>query len=148
MDKLNVDSNVRVEIYADGSYNKDKNIGGYGIVVLYDGKEVHSDSGELKPEDILGNGGIGPKIAAAKKAINYCSIHDIKDVNLYYDADCVREFAVGNWEAKNLLTKHYKDFYNGAKNNGMNITFTKASNDNEFKAKAKKLAKQNSKVKR
>ena len=148
MDKLNVYSNVMVEIYADGSYNKESDKGGYGIVVLCDGREVYSNNGKLEPEDILGNGGIGPKIAAAKKAINYCSIHDINDVNLYYDADCVKEIAVGNWEPKNLLTKHYKDFYNRAKNDGINITFTKTSNDNEFKAKAKKLAKQESKVKR
>ena len=147
MDKLNVDSNVRVEIYADGSYNKDSDTGGYGMVVLYDGKEVYSRGGELKPEDILGNGGIGPKIATAKKAMNYCLEHDIKDVNLYYDADCVKEIAVGNWEAKNPLTVHYKDFCNKVKNK-VNITFIKTNNDNEFKAKAKKLAKQNSKVKR
>ena len=148
MDKLNVDSNVRAEIYADGSYNKDSDTGGYGIVVLYDGKEVYYDSGELKPEDILGNWGIGPKIAAAKKAMNYCLKYRIKDVKLYYDTNCVKEIAVGNWKAKNPLTVHYKDFCNKVKNEGVNVTFTKTSNNNEFKAKAKKLAKQNSKVKR
>ena len=132
----------QVIAYVDGSF--DESIGKYSfgcILILPDGEIVRESGNGDNPESIALRNVTG-EMLGAMYAVKWSIVNGYSSVKICYDYSGIEMWAVGQWKAKNDLTKKYADFMKENSKN-IEISFQKiaAHTGNKYNEEADKLAK-------
>ena len=140
-DSLELKEN-QVIAYVDGSF--DESIGKYAfgcILILPDGEIVRESGNGDNPESIALRNVTG-EMLGAMYAVKWSIVNGYSSIKICYDYSGIEMWAVGQWKAKNDLTKKYADFMKENSKN-IEISFQKiaAHTGNKYNEEADKLAK-------
>lgn len=108
--------------YIDGSFSEKLNETGYGAVILYNGKIVHTISGKSKKYIDMRN--VAGELFAAGMAVKWAVDNNYKDITLHHDYLGIAAWAKGEWKTKQEGTINYKNYIESMKDK-VNIRFIK-----------------------
>lgn len=111
------------KVYISCSFDGEKQIGGYGILLLSD-EHIEEMSETVTEEKIVDGWNISVKMAAAIRAMNLCLKHNIKNVDFYHDLNIFETLTRKESSPEIAMTKHYKKTYWELKEQ-LNINFIK-----------------------
>lgn len=156
----NVESNISelksikvydTQVYVDGSYNKDKNLTGAGVVVVLN-DEVLKKSFRVETEE--GHSwNVNGECHAALESLRICSgISTIqgktvlsKNVTINYDYEGIEKWITKEWKAKSKIARQYFSSFNDlVEKYDIKVTFNKvkAHSGDIYNEVADKLAKE------
>lgn len=144
---LSGESDISLEnsIFVDGSFNElDKVIGG-AFVVIEDNKIVYEQKiRDDKHEELLKMRNVGGELLATTYAIKYALAKNKKQLTVCHDYQGIASWADGSWQAKQDITKRYRDFVKEAQKDGLELSFKKISAHTgvTFNERADELAKE------
>lgn len=96
---------TKTKAYVDGSYFPSKKQAGYGVVLIYDGKE-EKIKGAV--ED-YGQRNVAGEMAGALVALNRAIELKLPEIALYYDYEGIEKWVTRDWTANLDTTQHYRD---------------------------------------
>ena len=137
MDNINT-----VDIYVDGSFDKETNIFSWGVVLVnkLDNNKEEFNGCARNPDSKYMN--VAGEIYGSVMACKLACKRNYKNLNLYYDYTGIKEWAEGNWRRNNPLTKRYYEFMQKVfETLDVNFVKVKAHTGNEFNELADALAK-------
>lgn len=128
--------------YVDGSFNQSTQEYGSGAVLFYqDSRFAFSKAGN--DSKLVSMRNVAGEIIAATAVIGYCLSHKIPALDIYYDYEGIRAWALGEWKANKDGTREYVRFYKEASQRvKVNFIKVKAHSGDEFNDEADRLAKQ------
>lgn len=130
----------KYEIYTDGSYNPQNNIGSWAYVILKNGEVVKEENGRVK-EKFLPSRNIGGECTAVLRALLYCSKNNIKIVEINHDLEGIQKWAQGQWKTNTDITKIYVEwFLKLTKNMKVSFVQVKGHSNNKWNEYVDKLA--------
>ncbi|MDO5046959.1 MAG: ribonuclease H family protein [Anaerococcus sp.] len=94
--------------YVDGSFNLKEKIYGAGIVYIDEGGEKQMYKTYEDKYYIHRN--VAGEVKASELAIRYAISQNKQTITIYHDYQGIASWAMGEWRAKNDLTKSYQDF--------------------------------------
>lgn len=97
-----------LHIYVDGSYSEKTGYAGYGIVYIYNGEVIDSQSGRTKKYIDMRN--IAGELIGAGIGIKWAAEKGYKEIYLHYDYVGIERWATGSWKCKQEGTVNYKKF--------------------------------------
>lgn len=109
--------------YVDGSYYHPSGKFSCGVVLFWNGQELHFKEAYSDP-DLAVMRNVAGEIKGAQKAMEYCLEHGVASLCIYHDYEGVAKWCEGQWEAKKEGTRAYREFYLRASEK-MKITFRK-----------------------
>lgn len=127
-----ISTEENVQVYVDGSYNKEKNLTGAGVVIIL-GDHVYKKSFVVKTEEVH-SWNIDGECHATLEALRICSgettIEDItilaKNITINYDYNGIEKWATKEWKAKSEISKLYTKRFDTLVNKyDINISFNK-----------------------
>ena len=104
--------------FTDGSFNKDRNIFGYGGFLMYNGK--HEIQGSSDDAEIVASWNVAGETCGAIAAIEKAKELGLSELTIYYDYEGVKEWAVGSWKTNKPVSKKYKEYVD---NCGVKLNF-------------------------
>lgn len=119
-----LDKKDAIYIFVDGSYNKDKNIAGYGMALVKNDEVIYESKKTLNNPEFVQYWNVYGEVQGTQDAVEYAISKGYKDVNIVYDYTGIENWAIGNWKANNNLTKIYAQNMMELKKK-INITFIK-----------------------
>lgn len=112
-----------IHAFTDGSYNKELNRYGYGLVAIGLG-EIHEEGlFDCDPMTLPLESAAG-EILAATQAMEYCLEKNVKNLEIYYDNMGIEQWLTGGWDTNKYATQQYKAFYDSIKDK-LNVKFHK-----------------------
>lgn len=105
--KMSLSSENKISIFVDGSFIKDS--AGYGLVVVQNDSVIYEKSGQVDPNETMGTRQVAGELHAVLHALEWCQDNRITEVDIYYDYKGIECWIMGEWQAKNPLTKRYRD---------------------------------------
>ena len=99
-----------VQIYVDGSFNLDKKIAAYGLVIVKKDKAFLKDFSAYPYVDVTDSHNVGAELIGAKRAVELSLANDFKKLVIHYDYMGIEKFATGAWRAKTPQTLEYQMF--------------------------------------
>lgn len=106
----NFDTNQPIA-FVDGSFNADKNIVGYGVVLMENGN-THVYQGSTRDEVAASMRNVSGEVQGAMTAVSEADRMGLKNLTIAYDYQGIEAWAKGDWKAKNPLTNGYAQFMN------------------------------------
>lgn len=100
--------------YVDGSYDVKTKAFSYGIVLFYQGEEMHF-SKRFSDSDLAEMRNVAGEIKGSEAAMQYCLDHDIESITIYHDYEGIAKWCNGEWAAKKPGTIAYGEFFRKAK---------------------------------
>ena len=127
--------------YVDGSFDKNSNIVGSGVVFVCGDKTIDLKNA-TKSTDFTAFWNVAGELNAAIGAINFAIQNNVKELDIHHDYQGIGSWATSEWKAKNTLTQKYVKFINEVSGK-IKLTFTKvkAHNGVELNERADRLAK-------
>lgn len=128
--------------YVDGSYDSSANAFSYGVVLFYNGQEMHF-SKKFIDDDLAEMNNVAGEIKGAEAAIQYCLDNNISSVTIYHDYEGIAKWCNGDWKAKKAGTIAYADFYKAASSKVcVQFVKVKGHSGDRYNELADKLAKE------
>ncbi|WP_075780052.1 viroplasmin family protein [Marinitoga sp. 1137] len=131
----------KVVAYVDGSYDAKEKVYGSGIYIIHNGikKEFYKYGND---QNFLSTRNIAGEIIATLLALEYAKQNNAKEIDIYYDYQGIKKWAIGEWKTKSDIAKVYKIKFEEYKKI-MNINFYKIEShtNNPGNTKADELAK-------
>lgn len=127
--------------YVDGSYDAAANAFSYGMVLFYDGRELHF-SQKYCDSDLAEMHNVAGEIKGSEAAMQYCLDHHISSITIYHDYEGIAKWCNGDWKAKKTGTIAYAEFYRQASHK-LKVQFVKVKghSGDKYNELADKLAK-------
>lgn len=131
-----------LEVHIDGSYNSERKIAGYGLVIVKNNKPFLKDFSAYPYEDVIVSHNIGIELLGAKRAVELALANDYKRLIIHYDYVGIEKFATGEWHPKTKQTIEYQLFMKKyMKHLKIQFVKVKAHSGNRFNEMADQLAK-------
>ena len=121
--EVEIDSKDTAVAYVDGSFNVDTMVYGYGVVMMYHGREEYY-KGSGNEENMSAMRNVAGEILGATYAMKYAYDHDIKNLVIYHDYEGIARWCLGEWKTNKLETQTYKNKYQEYSKK-VNISFVK-----------------------
>ena len=121
--EVEIDSKDTAVAYVDGSFNVDTMVYGYGVVMMYHGREEYY-KGSGNEENMSAMRNVAGEILGAMYAMKYAYDHDIKNLVIYHDYEGIAKWCLGEWKTNKLETQTYKNKYQEYSKK-VNISFVK-----------------------
>ena len=121
--EVEIDSKDTAVAYVDGSFNVDTMVYGYGVVMMYHGREEYY-KGSGNEENMSAMRNVAGEILGATYAMKYAYDHDIKNLVIYHDYEGIARWCLGEWKTNKLETQKYKNKYQEYSKK-VNISFVK-----------------------
>ena len=102
---------VEYEAYVDGSFDKNKNIYGSGVVIIKNNEVIEKISFSGSDEKYIESYQIAGEVKAALQAIEWAVNHNISSIAIYYDYEGIRSWALGEWKTNKSVSRDYKVKY-------------------------------------
>lgn len=97
----------KVLVYVDGSNNQDLLIVGWGFIVYYK-DEIYTGFGSKDDDFLIPLRNVGGEISAVLEATNVIdNIPGVKEIEIRYDYNGLRDWAYGSWKTNNDGTALY-----------------------------------------
>ncbi|MBQ9765055.1 MAG: ribonuclease H family protein [Lachnospiraceae bacterium] len=96
--------------YVDGSFDVTTGSFSYGMVLFYEGKELHF-SEKYEDSALADMRNVAGEIKGAEAAMRYCIEHDIASISIYHDYEGIAKWCTGEWQAKKEGTAAYANYY-------------------------------------
>lgn len=128
--------------YVDGSYDTISGDFSYGMVLLYEGKQIRFCQ-RIHDTELASMRNVAGEIKGAQAAMKYAIEHQIPSLAIYHDYEGIAKWCNGEWKANKEGTKAYQKYYAQAREQ-IAISFVKVkghSNDT-YNDMADALAKQ------
>lgn len=109
--------------YVDGSYYHGSGRFSCGVVLFWNGQELHFKEAYSDPE-LAAMRNVAGEIKGAELAMKYCLEHGIASLQICHDYEGIAKWCEGQWEAKKEGTRAYRDYYRSASEK-VRITFRK-----------------------
>ena len=109
--------------FVDGSYNKVKNVYGYGGFLIANGEKYVLQGSGNEPELVEMNNVAG-EIAGAMAAVNKALELGLAELDIYYDYMGIEMWATGGWKRNKAGTIAYFDFMQSIKDK-IKVSFVK-----------------------
>lgn len=108
----NVKSSItcRDVIYVDGSYCEETNSFGGAYLHLQNDELVSSYCSESVCNNYSKFRNVSGEVLAVIAAIGYCLRNEIKEIDLVFDYEGIRSWALGDWKAESAIARYYRDF--------------------------------------
>ena len=114
---------IHASAYVDGSFNNESGVFGYGVVMFYNGQEIHlSDS--FHDEEMASMRNVAGEIYGSMAAMEYAVEHQVKHLRIFYDYMGISKWCTGQWKANKKGTIAYKKYYEQVKKK-VDISFEK-----------------------
>lgn len=132
-----------IHAYVDGSYIAGKV--GFGLAIIQDDTLIFEDSGSVNNPEYLEARQVAGELMAVGKVVQWCKQHGHHRITIHYDYAGIREWAIGAWKAKQVLTQRYTQFIRTC---GLSITWNKiaAHTGDHWNEYVDNLAKQGTKL--
>ncbi len=102
---------VEYEAYVDGSFDKNKNIYGSGVVIIKNNEVIEKISFSGSDEKYIESYQIAGEVKAALRAMEWAVNHNISSIAIYYDYEGIRSWALGEWKTNKSVSRDYKVKY-------------------------------------
>lgn len=134
-------TSTKAVAYVDGSFNVETNTFGYGVVLFYNGEEVHL-SKAYDDAEMAAMRNVAGEIYGSMAAMEYAVEHNIKNLSIYYDYMGIAKWCTGEWKTNKSGTIAYKKYYDKIKRK-VHVTFykVKGHSGDKYNDLADKLAK-------
>lgn len=100
--------------YVDGSYNQFTKIFSYGVVMFYDGSEIHlSDYDD--DEELASMRNVAGEIHGSMAAMKFAVDNGCKEITIYHDYEGIAKWPLGLWKTNKEGTISYKQYYDSIK---------------------------------
>ncbi len=109
--------------YVDGSYNVDTKEFSYGMVILYEGKELTFAS-KVDNQSLASMRNVAGEIKGAEMAMRYAIEKGCKKLIIYHDYEGIARWCLGDWKTNKEGTKAYKAYYDSIKDK-LSVSFQK-----------------------
>jgi len=103
---------MKAEIWVDGSFNNQ--LPTWAILVKVAGVEVHRASGDIVDPKLKRYNQIAGELEAAKQAIQWCLDNSVTEVEIHYDYEGIKAWAIKAWKANNEVTQGYAKYAQAA----------------------------------
>ena len=110
--------------YVDGSYDNKHKLYSYGCVIFSEDSTYTLNSVDFSEDSKTRN--IAGELTGARKAIEWCLDHDIKNLILYHDYIGIQKWADHEWKCNIPLTENYQKFIDSIRNK-VTIQFCKCA---------------------
>jgi Predicted double-stranded RNA/RNA-DNA hybrid binding protein len=131
-----------VQIFVDGSFNLDRKIAAYGLVIVKKDKVFLKDFSAYPYSDVTDSHNVGAELIGAKRAVELSLANDFKNLVIHYDYMGIEKFATGAWKAKIPQTTEYQIFMQRyMKLVDISFVKIKSHSGNKFNDMADRLAK-------
>lgn len=117
------DENEVMIAYVDGSYNIQTKQFSYGMVILFEGKELKFAK-KVEEPSLASMRNVAGEIKGAEMAMRYAIENGCRQLIIYHDYEGISRWCLGEWKANKEGTKAYKAYYDSIKDK-INITFKK-----------------------
>lgn len=102
---------AEVDLWVDGSYMGSKKSGGWGFLAVRKNRISVQMYGPIKNPSLLKYRNVSGEILATVFALNWAKDNGYSSVRVFHDYNGIKEWALGNWQRKNELTKSYYSWY-------------------------------------
>lgn len=129
--------------YVDGSYDDEKKLYSYGVVLIIGKNELHiSQCFDNSDPEMLQMRNVAGEISGAKKAMEYCIENSYSSIDIYHDYEGIAKWCNGEWKANKSKTQEYRNYFNSIKDK-VSIRFfkVKGHSGNKYNDLADELAK-------
>ncbi len=128
--------------YIDGSYDNEKMVYGFGVLIVDGEKQIAYKFADNK-EELVSLRNVAGEIEAAKYVMQYAVDHNLNSINIFYDYAGIEMWAKGIWRTNLQYTKDYVKFYKEIEKK-VKVSFSKvkAHSGNELNEKVDLLAKE------
>lgn len=128
--------------YVDGSFDINTKRYSYGMIILYNGKEI-TENEAFDNADLAEMRNVAGEIEGAKAAMLWCVTNDVPELDLYYDYAGIEKWCTGDWRTYKPGTIAYKEFYDWIKQR-LRVSFIKVKghSGDRYNDMADKLAKE------
>lgn len=109
--------------YVDGSFNITTGIFSYGVVMFYNGREIHLSDCFSDPE-LASMRNVAGEIHGSMAAMKFALEHNCKTLSIYHDYEGIAKWPLGLWKANKKGTIDYKKYYEQIKDN-LTVSFIK-----------------------
>lgn len=113
------DSNLEssdIIAYVDGSYDDEKKVFSYGIVIIIGENEVHlARKFENSEPEMVEMRNVAGEIAGARKAMEYCLENGYNSIDIYHDYEGIAKWCNGEWKANKIKTQEYREYFTNIK---------------------------------
>lgn len=109
------DLDGRLLAYVDGSFSNILKKYSAAAVFVIDGEVIHKGAVAYEDEDHLAIRNVAGEIKASMLAINYAIENNYDEINIFYDYEGIRSWAMGYWKTNKDATKSYKKFFDEKK---------------------------------
>lgn len=133
----------KIVAFVDGSFNEEKATYGFGVQILTPSLSAPIElSGKGTNPDYIDLRNITGEILGAVNAIDWAWKNEYDSIVIFHDYIGLRNWATGEWQAKNSISKFYKNFIDDKKEI-LNIEFVKVSghSNNKYNDRVDALAK-------
>lgn len=134
---MNPDANEQIQIddstliaYVDGSYHNTIKEFSYGMVLIYQGKELYFAQ-KYQDQELASMRNVAGEIKGSEAAIKYALEQGFEKIAIHYDYEGIQKWCTGEWKTNKEGTRAYKEFYDGIKSK-IQVKFVKVkghSND-------------------
>ncbi|WCK57155.1 ribonuclease H family protein (plasmid) [Aneurinibacillus sp. Ricciae_BoGa-3] len=131
-----------LHVYVDGSYNNEKKVAGYGLVIVQGNQVVMKDFSSYPYEEVIVSHNVGAELKGSQRAVELAIANDFKELMIYYDYEGIEKFATGEWKAKTTQTiEYHRMMEKYQKHIRIRFSKVKAHSGERFNDIADKLAK-------
>jgi len=137
---FNIDDETLVA-FVDGTYSKESDLYGYGIVFVNNKGEEDTLYGSDDNKSYIESKNVAGELEGVKLAITHALVQEYRKIIIYYDYEGIEKWANKSWAANKAVSKDYVDFIDGMKFN-LEIVFKKviAHTGIKYNEKADNLA--------
>lgn len=107
-------SDDEVLSFVDGSFNLEKMIYSYGVVMI-DKDSIETYNGKEDDPELAQMRNVSGELKAAMVAMDIALERGSRKLSLYYDYAGIEEWALGKWKTNKTGTQNYKKYYNSIK---------------------------------
>lgn len=93
--------------FVDGSYNKNENISGYGLALVFNDEVIYKSNKTLTKKEYVQYRNVYGEVKGTEDAVKLAVEMGYSSVNVVYDYTGIENWAMGNWKTNNDLTKEY-----------------------------------------
>lgn len=109
--------------YVDGSYQAATEEYSCGVVLFYEGEEIHM-ARKGNDEELAKMHNVAGEIWGAELAMNEAVQRGVGSLTIYHDYEGIAAWCLGRWKTNKEGTKRYKSYYDSVKDR-VSISFVK-----------------------